>query len=167
MLCSAHLHGSFGGRIYSLEHFNRCKFVHQRIHEDEHYRENPSNHELLTVRGGDCCASKKFSGASSRPSLYPPPPARPAGCTTTRLSIPGQAWVTTLAHPAGSATTSLPFPGVWPSAVPTSQLPGADVAFVLRARLPALQPVVIRANPLAPIQGCPLPCRASAAWRSS
>ena len=52
-LCSDHLHGSFGGRIYSLKHFNKCKFVHQRTQEDEHYRENPSNHELLTVRGVD------------------------------------------------------------------------------------------------------------------
>ena len=33
------------------------KFVHQRIHEDDHYRENPSNQ---SVRGGDCRASKKM-----------------------------------------------------------------------------------------------------------
>ena len=32
-----------------------------------HYGENPSNHELLTVRGGDCRASKKMFG-----SLLPP-----------------------------------------------------------------------------------------------
>ena len=29
--------------------FNKCKFVHQRTQEDEHYRENPSNHELRLV----------------------------------------------------------------------------------------------------------------------
>ena len=59
-LCSAHLHESFGGRIYSLKHFHKSKFVLQRTHEDAHSRENPSNHELLTVRGGDCRASKKM-----------------------------------------------------------------------------------------------------------
>ena len=52
-LCSAHLLGSFEGRIYSLKHFNKCKFIHQITHEDGHSRENPSNHELLTVRGVD------------------------------------------------------------------------------------------------------------------
>ena len=52
-LCSAHLHGSFDGQIYSLKHFHKFKFVHQRTQEDEHYREDPSNHELLTVRGVD------------------------------------------------------------------------------------------------------------------
>merc|ERR1711923_330638 len=52
-LCSAHLLEAFDGRIYSLKHFIKCKFVHQRTQEDEHYRENPSNHELLTVRGVD------------------------------------------------------------------------------------------------------------------
>ena len=52
-LCSAHLFESFDGRIYSLKHFYKCKFVHQRTQKDEHYRENPSNHELLTVRGVD------------------------------------------------------------------------------------------------------------------
>ena len=59
-LCSAHLHGSFDGRIYSYGSVLKSKFVHQRIHEDEHYRDNPSNHELLTVRGVDCRASKKM-----------------------------------------------------------------------------------------------------------
>ena len=37
-------------------HLLKCfksKFVHQSTQEDEHYRENPSNHELLTVRGVD------------------------------------------------------------------------------------------------------------------
>ena len=52
-LCSVHLLESFEGRIYSLEHFHKCKFVPQRTQEDEHYRENPSNHELLTLRGVD------------------------------------------------------------------------------------------------------------------
>ena len=40
-LSSAHLHGSFDGRIYSLKHFHKCEFVHQRTQEDGHYRENP------------------------------------------------------------------------------------------------------------------------------
>ena len=53
-LCSDHLLESFAGRIYSYGSVLKSKFVHQRIHEDEHYRDNPSNHELLTVRGVDC-----------------------------------------------------------------------------------------------------------------
>merc|ERR1711923_589432 len=68
-LCSAHLLESFEGRIYSYGSVLKSKFVHQRIHEDGHYRENPLNHELLTVRGGDFRASKKmFRG------LLPPYP---------------------------------------------------------------------------------------------
>ena len=59
-LCSDHLLESFDGRIYTYGSVLKSKFVHQRTHEDEHYRENPSNHELLTVRGGDCRASKKM-----------------------------------------------------------------------------------------------------------
>ena len=59
-LCSAHLHGSFDGRIYSLEHFHKSKFVQQRTQEGGHYRGNPWNHELLTVRGVDYRASKKM-----------------------------------------------------------------------------------------------------------
>ena len=59
-LWSDHLHESFGGRIYSYGSVLKSKFVHQRTHEDGHSRENPSNHELLTVRGGDCRASKKM-----------------------------------------------------------------------------------------------------------
>ena len=51
--CRVHLLESFEGRIYSLEHFHKCKFVPQRTQEDEHYRENLSNHELLTLRGVD------------------------------------------------------------------------------------------------------------------
>ena len=52
-LCSDHLHESFGGRIYTYGSVLKSKFVHQRTHEDGHSRENPSNHELLTVRGGE------------------------------------------------------------------------------------------------------------------
>ena len=52
-LCSAHLLESFDGRIYTYWSVLKSKFVHQRTQEDEHYRENPSNHELLTVRGVD------------------------------------------------------------------------------------------------------------------
>ena len=66
-LCSAHLLESFDGRIYTYWSVLKSKFVHQRTQEDEHYRENPSNHELLTVRGGDCRASKKMFGG-----LLPP-----------------------------------------------------------------------------------------------
>ena len=65
-LCSAHLLESFDGRIYSLNHFNKCIFVHQRTQKDEHYRENPSNHELLTERGVDRRALlKMFRGQIS------------------------------------------------------------------------------------------------------
>ena len=52
-LWSDHLHESFDGRIYTYWSVLKSKFVHQRTQEDEHYRENPSNHELLTVRGVD------------------------------------------------------------------------------------------------------------------
>ena len=44
-LCSVHLLGSFDGQIYSLKHFHNCKFVHQRIQEDEHYRETMNSWE--------------------------------------------------------------------------------------------------------------------------
>ena len=47
-------------QLTCLKHFHKCKSVHQRTQEDGHYRENPSNHELLTVREGDCRASKKM-----------------------------------------------------------------------------------------------------------
>ena len=40
-LCSDHLLESFDGRIYSYGSVLKSKFVHQRIHEDEHYRGNP------------------------------------------------------------------------------------------------------------------------------
>ena len=52
-LCSDHLLESFDGRIYTYGSVLKSKFVHQRIQEDEHYKENPSNHELLTLRGVD------------------------------------------------------------------------------------------------------------------
>ena len=52
-LCSAHLLESFDGRIYTYWSVLKSKFVHQRTQEDEHHRENSSNHELLTVRGVD------------------------------------------------------------------------------------------------------------------
>ena len=53
LLWSADLRGSFDGQIYTYWSVLKSKFVHQRTQEDEHYRENPSNHELLTVRGVD------------------------------------------------------------------------------------------------------------------
>ena len=40
-LCSDHLLESFDGRIYTYGSVLKSKFVHQRIQEDEHYRENP------------------------------------------------------------------------------------------------------------------------------
>ena len=50
-LCSNHLIGAFDGRIYTYGSVLKSKFVHQRTQEDGHYRENPSNHELLTPEG--------------------------------------------------------------------------------------------------------------------
>ena len=50
-LYSAHLVEAFDGRIYSYGSVLKSKFVHQRPQQDEHYRENPWNHELLRVRG--------------------------------------------------------------------------------------------------------------------
>ena len=61
-LCSAHLVEAFVGRIYSLKHFHKCKFVHQRPQQDEHYRENPWNHDLLRVRGVECRVLLKMFG---------------------------------------------------------------------------------------------------------
>ena len=52
-LCSAHLLESFEWRIYTYGSVLKSKFVTQRTQEDEHYRENPSIHELLTLRGVD------------------------------------------------------------------------------------------------------------------
>ena len=51
--CSAHLLESFEGQIYTYGSFLKSKFVPQKTQEDGHYRENPSNHELLTLRGVD------------------------------------------------------------------------------------------------------------------
>ena len=45
---------------YSLKHFHKSTFHHKRTQEDGHYRENSSNHELLTVRGVDCRALLKI-----------------------------------------------------------------------------------------------------------
>ena len=52
-LCSAHLLESFEGRIYTYGSVLKSKFVPQRTQEDGLYRKNPSNHELLTLRGVD------------------------------------------------------------------------------------------------------------------
>ena len=52
-LCSAQLVESFDGQIYSYESVLKSKFVHQRPQQDEHYRENPWNHDPLKVRGVD------------------------------------------------------------------------------------------------------------------
>ena len=41
--------------------------MHKTTQQDGHYRANPSNHELLTVRGVDCCVSKRMFGG-----LIPP-----------------------------------------------------------------------------------------------
>ena len=61
-LCSTHLIGSFDGQIYSYGSVFKSKFVHQRIQKYGHYRENPWNHELLTVRGVDCHGYQKMFG---------------------------------------------------------------------------------------------------------
>ena len=45
-----------------MEVFLKSKFVHQRIQEDGHYRENPSNHELLRARGVDCQVLENMFG---------------------------------------------------------------------------------------------------------
>ena len=52
-LCSAHLLESFEGRIYTYGSVLKSKFVPQRTQEDGLYRKNPSNYELLTLRGVD------------------------------------------------------------------------------------------------------------------
>ena len=66
-LHSDHLLEWFDVRIYTYGSVLKSNFYHQITQEDGHYGENPSNHELLTVRGGDCRASKKMFG-----SLLPP-----------------------------------------------------------------------------------------------
>ena len=60
--CIDHLLESFYGGSYSLKHFHKSTFHHKRTQEDGHYRENPSNHELLRVRGVDCRALLKMFG---------------------------------------------------------------------------------------------------------
>ena len=52
-LCNAHLLESFEWRIYTYGSVLKSKLVTQRTQEDGYYRENPSNHELLTLRGVD------------------------------------------------------------------------------------------------------------------
>ena len=43
----------------------KSNFYYKRTQEDGHYRENPLNHEILTVREVDCHMLKKNIGASS------------------------------------------------------------------------------------------------------
>ena len=50
-LCNDHLFESFYGGISTYESVLESNFHRKRIQEDGHYRENPSNHELLTVGG--------------------------------------------------------------------------------------------------------------------
>ena len=60
-LSSDHLVKSFDGISYTYGgSVLKSNFYHKTTQEDGHYRENPSNHELLTDRGGDCRASKKM-----------------------------------------------------------------------------------------------------------
>ena len=76
-LCSDHLLESFDGRSYTYGSVLKSNFYHKTTQQDGHYRANPSNHELLTVRGVDCRVSKKmFLG------LIPP------YCTWGRLARP-------------------------------------------------------------------------------
>ena len=50
------------GRIYSFRSVLKSKFIHKWTPEDGHYRENPSNRKLLTVRGVDCRVFLKMFG---------------------------------------------------------------------------------------------------------
>ena len=54
----------------------KSKFVHQRIREDGHCRENPANHELLTLRGVDRQVLLKMFGGQITlyciPDMGPP-----------------------------------------------------------------------------------------------
>ena len=61
-LHSDHLLEWFDGRSYSLKHSHKCNFYHKTTQQDGHYRENPSNHELQTVRGVECLVSKNMFG---------------------------------------------------------------------------------------------------------
>ena len=66
-LSSDHLVESFDGRSYTYGSVLKSNFYHKTTQQDGHYRANPSNHELLTVRGVDCRVSKKMFGG-----LIPP-----------------------------------------------------------------------------------------------
>ena len=58
-LSSDHLLESFDGRSYTYGSVLKSNFYHKTTQQDGHYyRANPSNHELLTVRGVDCRVSK-------------------------------------------------------------------------------------------------------------
>ena len=63
-------------KIYTYGSVLKSKFGHQRIREDGHYRENPSNHELLTLRGVDCQVLLKMFGGQITlyciPDIGPP-----------------------------------------------------------------------------------------------
>ena len=52
-LCIDHLVESIYGRSYTYGSVLKSNFYHKTTQQDGHYRENPSNHELLTVRGDD------------------------------------------------------------------------------------------------------------------
>ena len=54
-LCSDHLVELLHGRSYTYGSVLKSNFY-------GHYRANPSNHELLAVRGVDCRVSKKMYG---------------------------------------------------------------------------------------------------------
>ena len=59
-LHSDHLLEWFDVRSYTYGSVLKSNFYHERTQEDGHIIENPSKHELLTVRGVDCRASKKM-----------------------------------------------------------------------------------------------------------
>ena len=69
-LCIDHLLESFYCGSYSLKHLHKSTFHHKRTQEDGHYRENPSNHELLRVRGVHCRALLKCLGVSSHSNRH-------------------------------------------------------------------------------------------------
>ena len=68
-LCNDHLFESFYGGISTYESVLESNFHRKRIQEDGHYRENPSNHELLTVRELIVMGTKKCLGAKSQSNL--------------------------------------------------------------------------------------------------
>ena len=61
-LYSDHLLESFDGRSYTYGSVLKSNFYHKTTQEDGDFRDNPSNHELLTVRVGDCRLLKKMFG---------------------------------------------------------------------------------------------------------